>query len=72
MAHSIEKVIDDINDEIHTVVIKWMHVKSEKKKIELADVICDKIREVARLKRQLKILKTKNFFKKLYKDITGE
>jgi hypothetical protein len=72
MKHNIEKIINDTHDEIRHLVCKWDAagtVGNEKKYIELADAIVEKINEIKGLKRRQKFYKALAFWKKLLKDI---
>jgi len=68
LRHTIEAIITDYQEEIRFHVMA-LDKANDKKRIKLYDLIYEKVGEVDRLKRQLKILKAKAFFKKIWRAI---
>jgi hypothetical protein len=68
LRHTIESIIADYQDEIRFHVM-LLDKSSAKKRLKLYDLIHEKVGEVDRLKRQLKVIKAKMFFKKIWKAI---
>ena len=69
MAKNIDAIIDNSRKELFPIILKWIKTKDNKETVILSDAIYKKIREMNRLQRQRKMLKVKNFFSKLLKDI---
>ena len=68
LRHTIEAIITDYQEEIRFHVIA-LDKANDKKKIKLYDLIAEKVTECNRLKRQLKFIKAKAFFKKIWRAI---
>jgi len=68
LRHTIESIIADYQEEIRFHVM-LLDKSSAKKRLKLYDLIHEKVIECNRLKYQLKVIKAKMFFKKIWKAI---